>query len=102
MLRFPAEYQIFLENTSNSNGNDFFSSVSPKGLTSMGLVCILDGTCSPAGGYRLRYLGNSVMVARLSLDQLVGVRVPVPQMLLFSCLRITRLSIYLCTMQQSI
>ena len=30
-------------------------------------------------------LGNSVMVARLTLDQLVGVRIPVPQFFQIIC-----------------
>ena len=34
--------------------------------------------------YENLVLGNSVMVARLTLDQLVGVRVPVPQFLQLS------------------
>ena len=33
----------------------------------------------PVFAINSRSLGNSVMVARLALDQLVGVRIPVPQ-----------------------
>ncbi len=39
--------------------------------------------CKVSGTFvRTCILGNSVMVARLTLDQLVGVRIPVPQFFL--------------------
>ncbi len=44
------------------------------------LHCRVDG-CKVRGNCKNLVLGNSVMVARLTLDQLVGVRVPVPQLM---------------------
>ena len=43
----------------------------------LGLECCKSGTAGLADG---SFLGNSVTAAQLSLDQLVGVRIPVPQL----------------------